>query len=660
MGNTYLNYFLFICFLLFAESSIFAQFSPDKIELIETTAKREFNKEILEKYFSSSDSTDVIAALLSASHSDDTLFVQRITNLDFKKYGKWISFALGQIKNSYSAKEFLWTKLNNANFEYSEFIFRALGNLADQTDLTQLIEFYYTNPELEGIEETILQLRSRDISNELSKRVLIKEFSNPKTSDERKKKILFTLARLGSDSKINNNLIEILSENSDNEMKQLTLMNFKVQKHFPINIELIYKIFLLSEDEVKIELIKCLPYSEDFNTVLKILSSILSDKYINENILVETLKSLQIQKRDSPLIDEFNIEERLKHLIQYHNKIFIKTEAIKTFSHLFGITELFKDTLLIKNLSEFNFIQLLVEEKKDLQFSTLLDLYENILVPKQKLNALEIILSLTKDFSLDTNFIRFIFNKLRSDDAAIISIIADGIDSSFIANNSKELMNIISYQAIRFKHNSDFLEAEISLIKLAKKITDNFQKELITKLSDSKIYSLRKYLKTFDNKIESINKNIQNVSGFIREAFNYSRALIKTNKGNIVVSFKSEYAPITVGNFIYLAKKNFYDGIIFHRVVPGFVIQAGDPNGTGWGGPGYEIISELSPLEFRTGAVGIASAGIDTEGSQFFIMQGYYPHLNSKYTLFAEVISGLEVVMKISEDDQIISIELLK
>ncbi len=140
----------------------------------------------------------------------------------------------------------------------------------------------------------------------------------------------------------------------------------------------------------------------------------------------------------------------------------------------------------------------------------------------------------------------------------------------------------------------------------------------------------------------------------------FPEQLLKPIKGIITINFKPELAPITVGNFVHLAKKNFYDGIIFHRVVPGFVIQAGDPTGTGWGGPGYEIISEFSPEEFKTGAAGIASAGKDTEGSQFFIMQGYYPHLNSRYTLFAEIVSGLDVVMKISEDDQIISVELLQ
>jgi cyclophilin family peptidyl-prolyl cis-trans isomerase len=88
------------------------------------------------------------------------------------------------------------------------------------------------------------------------------------------------------------------------------------------------------------------------------------------------------------------------------------------------------------------------------------------------------------------------------------------------------------------------------------------------------------------------------------------------------------------------------------------VIQAGDPTGTGWGGPGYEIVSEFSDLNFGIGYVGMASAGKDTESSQFFIMQGSHPHLNGRYTIFAKVIEGMEVVNKITEDDKIISINL--
>ena len=135
--------------------------------------------------------------------------------------------------------------------------------------------------------------------------------------------------------------------------------------------------------------------------------------------------------------------------------------------------------------------------------------------------------------------------------------------------------------------------------------------------------------------------------------------MVTTVKGKFEFEFLPELAPVTVGSFCYLAGKKFFNGLNFHRVVPGFVIQGGDPLGTGWGGPGYEIISEFSDIPFDTGIVGMASAGKDTEGSQWFVMQGYFPHLNGRYTVFGKVIKGIETVDKTDQYDKILSIKLL-
>ncbi|MDP3829804.1 MAG: peptidylprolyl isomerase, partial [Ignavibacteriaceae bacterium] len=116
--------------------------------------------------------------------------------------------------------------------------------------------------------------------------------------------------------------------------------------------------------------------------------------------------------------------------------------------------------------------------------------------------------------------------------------------------------------------------------------------------------------------------------------------------------------PISTGSFIYLAVLNTFTNNLWHRVVPGFVIQGGDPSKTGWGGPGYDIISEFSPLNYNEGIVGMASAGKDTEGSQFFIMQAEHPHLNGRYTIFAEVVEGITIVSNLEQNDLILSIVL--
>jgi cyclophilin family peptidyl-prolyl cis-trans isomerase len=114
-----------------------------------------------------------------------------------------------------------------------------------------------------------------------------------------------------------------------------------------------------------------------------------------------------------------------------------------------------------------------------------------------------------------------------------------------------------------------------------------------------------------------------------------------------------DIAPLTVINFIDLAKDEYYNGIIFHRVIPNFVAQAGDPEGTGWGGPGYEIRCEYSSETYRRGTVGIATSGKDTGGSQFFITHTPLPHLDGRYTVMGQVLSGMDVVDQIVKGDTI-------
>src|SRR3954463_8023425 len=127
-------------------------------------------------------------------------------------------------------------------------------------------------------------------------------------------------------------------------------------------------------------------------------------------------------------------------------------------------------------------------------------------------------------------------------------------------------------------------------------------------------------------------------------------ATINTNKGKIVVNLFAKDAPKTVNSFVFLAREKFYDGTIFHRVIPGFMIQGGDPKGTGNGGPGYEFENENrdTTRTFDTGVVGMANAGPNTNGSQFFIMDapnGLPPH---DYTIFGKVTEGQDVVKAIA------------
>jgi cyclophilin family peptidyl-prolyl cis-trans isomerase len=126
-------------------------------------------------------------------------------------------------------------------------------------------------------------------------------------------------------------------------------------------------------------------------------------------------------------------------------------------------------------------------------------------------------------------------------------------------------------------------------------------------------------------------------------------ATIDTNKGKIVLTLFAKDAPKTVNNFVFLAREKFYDGTIFHRVIPGFMIQGGDPTGTGRGGPGYEFENENKDSKhgFTPGTLAMANAGPNTNGSQFFIMDANYPLQADTYTIFGEVKQGQDVVKAI-------------
>jgi peptidyl-prolyl cis-trans isomerase B (cyclophilin B) len=135
---------------------------------------------------------------------------------------------------------------------------------------------------------------------------------------------------------------------------------------------------------------------------------------------------------------------------------------------------------------------------------------------------------------------------------------------------------------------------------------------------------------------------------------------IETNRGTIELTLNAQHAPQTVNNFVFLAKQGYYDGVKFHRVIADFMIQTGDPTGTGRGGPGYKFGDECkgNPLKHDRGVISMANAGPNTNGSQFFITHVATPHLNGKHTVFGKVTSGLDIVDAIEQGDVMESVKV--
>ncbi len=138
------------------------------------------------------------------------------------------------------------------------------------------------------------------------------------------------------------------------------------------------------------------------------------------------------------------------------------------------------------------------------------------------------------------------------------------------------------------------------------------------------------------------------------------QATFKTSRGDIVVELFTKDAPHTVNNLVFLARDKFYDGTTFHRVIADFMVQGGDPEGTGRGGPGYKFNDETrgNPNHHERGVLSMANAGPNTNGSQFFITHVATPWLDGKHTVFGKVLQGLEVVDAIKQGDKLISVTI--
>lgn len=228
-----------------------------------------------------------------------------------------------------------------------------------------------------------------------------------------------------------------------------------------------------------------------------------------------------------------------------------------------------------------------------------------------------------------------------------------------ISSGDMALQSLACYEIhpLKPKYPTRFKELRDTLLSASKKA----QSELVLPLQSETYIDLGKAIEVlggekFEGYIPEFTRPID--WEYVKTIPQGQQVNIITNKGIIVLETYVNEAPGTVANFLALVDSGFYDGKSFHRVVPQFVIQGGCPRGDGWGGLNWNQRSEFSNyLNYKPGAVGIASAGKDTEGVQFFITHCPTPHLDGRYTIFAQVIDGMSVVNKIEVGDTIIRVE---
>ncbi len=278
-------------------------------------------------------------------------------------------------------------------------------------------------------------------------------------------------------------------------------------------------------------------------------------------------------------------------------------------------------------------------------------------------------LARVSDISVQRNFLKLAADQFQKRDAGISYYAALSFqDSLFDKNLRKAFLPQLNDAFMEMESPAD-TEPMVELVNLFSDIGDSTvlssvekglsnQEEVIRRASERSYLSITGK----SSPVRFVKKTDSYTPFYFPEQLNelkkYEGAVITTSKGVINVRFEKNAAPFTVLNFILLAKKGFYDGLIFHRVVSNFVIQGGDPLGTGSGGPNYAIRTEVHPaFTYSEGAVGMASAGKDTEGSQWFVTHCATPHLDYRYTIFGYTKEN-DVVGKIMAGDTIISVTL--
>ena len=663
------RYFI-ILLILFIPLAINAQYSSNERDLVKTTFDRSFDNNIISRYLSSSDPLKVNAALLSIAQSGNKSFIETIENLNFSQNPEYICFALGQLGPDSSSSDFLYQKLSDQNLpvSYKPYILNAIGKIGYLEILERLVNDYYSNNYLmfDGISTAIYDFYSRGIKDDQDCiKILQNELTAADIPIHRKIEAAFAIYRTNLSSYLKDTIADEISNHIDEDalnadrstLTQYLLENLRRSKYFPDNTSLFDNLVGSNISLIRIEAAKVLVYynyqnSDDLSDYL----SLLDDD--NPNVSRQAAMSIKDLRIPESLTPE------LKNKIL--NGIFEQGEPPNTKGELFiSYISLFPESFsqILKSFndkveSEYLFRAASMFSSSDSALNYLISNY-NSGTPNSKINIIGYLLDFQNSFGNNSNLDQIFFSAIKSDSPALISIASDGIDSAFVFSNRDNLKNIIEQQTLKYLNNPDFLESLVSLNELARRLDQNTYSQNLQDLSNSNIYSIRAFSK---NKLNlPVEKSLNTDTLFddiYRDAFKYKYAQIETEKGTFTINLLPEYAPVTVGNFCYLAEKKFFDNLVFHRVVPGFVIQSGDPTGSGWGGPGYEIVSEFSPLHYSPGTVGMASSGKDTEGSQWFVTTGDYPHLDRRYTIFGIVSDGMDVVNYIDQKDKIITVKL--
>ncbi len=671
-------------------------------------------------FLKSDNSDVVSRAIFALANIQDSSTADEISTVLLTNQNEYIRFlaayALGQIPCEPS-QIYLRTALKSeTNMYVREQLLEAIGKIGTEEDLN-LIPSDVSNIDYDKFYSALSVLRFglRKIKNERSFQILA-DILNLNPDKNSTMLCLYTLWRTGDDKllKPHTDLLKKYLKDTDGLNRSYAINALGKLKDTQILFEILSNVKNESDWRAKVNsfnIINNFTYEQikdrqdDINEALKLLKRGITNEpnvipyysaylgainklYSNKNLTIKDNKILYdyLDKISHIEVDGI-VEDKVKTL----ETTFIHGEAIKTMGSIFK--DELKDEFInrykqstdynikadiIRAFSSFNDGNIF-REVRDLISNDVMEYGKTHTIDKEKYIGAEdlakiyrayselINVSLPKVNDEDKNTIRLIcYDFLTSKDVVMVANCLETLkDSSLQRDNWKaETAQVIQFEYPNLSLPQDFdlmtayidfigeMKIEVLKTNLEANLTSD-QYEITKRSADAlKKITGNDYSDRIKNKL--YNKDFD--WEYLEKIFENKYASVKTNKGTIKIELFPEVTPFTVYNFVKLSEQGYYNGTIFHRVVPNFVIQGGDPTGTGNGGPGYSIRSEFSQLNFFTGAVGMASSGKDTEGSQWFITHSPQLHLDARYTLFGIVVDGQDVVDKTQIGDKIESI----
>ncbi len=711
---------MYMLFLMFAAITVYSQPYPNEIkhilELKDTRSSGRGN-ELTDNLNSGNNKIAKVSAWALSNISDTAtikdigeVLIQSVNGITEDNVSLslpiLLSFALGQM-NSSEGNEFLVNALNLVFGKKNEFasqitaeIIYNLSKTGNENEFNRILELKSGDKQINAaIAMAIARFGMRKIKSDAGFRKLAELFEQTADSTVRRN-VTFAFNRINDkDALIAYNTELIISATSPDPLARMWALSAIGKQQDTASIEFLLDVLSKEFDwRVRVNIVNALGnYKIDLNSPLleKTVNALIEHAENDPSVHVSIVSWQALGKLFAGADTRNPFTRKIQQEILFittPGKAYdwqIKAEAIKTYAKIFK-DEAKADLFAIFNSTDNYDIKSAVVESFGFFDDPIVykELRENVSNDVMKYNEIHpnkdgsmigsndlakmyraFVSALTElDDKMDSenrNIIRLILSEFASSkDAPLTEMCLSNLQDSIYMHYRAETCQIMTfdYQSLTLPNDKDVM---LMYIEAWGNMKFDGAKDILTANLKSIDYDIAKASSDALQKITGEDRSGKIIAPKYRTDFDWDFiaklsekkfASIKTNTGVIVVKLDYSVAPFTVMNFVKLSEKGYYNNTIFHRVVPNFVIQGGDPTGTGFGGPGYSIRSEFSPLPFDAYTIGMASSGKDTEGSQFFITHSPQPHLDGKYTMFGRVVEGFDVVDKIQIGDVIVNI----